>query len=82
MATAAEDGAVLLAKRDAWDGCGRRTTYTVSDMRAMIKSLQSDGGNDYHPAGSIQWWTLGTARICTYNRYIFENTHVSHWEQG
>lgn len=79
MATMAEDGAVLLAKRDF---CGSGSAYSVSDMRALIKSLQSDGGNDYLPAGSTQWWTLGTARVCTYNRYIFENTHVSHWEQG
>ncbi len=21
-------------------------------------------------------------QICVYNNYIFENTHVSHWEEG
>lgn len=78
MATVAQDGAVL-AKRDS---CGSGTTYSVSEMRTLISNLQSDGGNDYVPAGYVHIWTRGTARICTYNRYIFENTHVSHFEQG
>jgi hypothetical protein len=64
------------------DSCGTGYPYTDSDMTALINALQSDGQTDYVPAGSSVNWELGTAKICTYNNYLFENTHVSHWEMG
>jgi hypothetical protein len=77
-ASVAGEGGVL-AKRDY---CGTGSTFDVGEMRTLISNLQSDGGNDYVPHSSWKSWTRGTARICTYNRYITENTHVSHWEFG
>jgi len=69
------------AKRDT---CGSGYPYTVSDMDALISALQSDGQTDYNPGGLGQWvsHTYVTARICIYNNYLYENTHVSHWEDG
>ncbi|XDG09739.1 hypothetical protein ABKA04_009354 [Annulohypoxylon sp. FPYF3050] len=69
----------VISKRDS---CGSDYPYTQTDMDNLISSLQSDGGNDYLPAGSSAGWSLGTAVVCTYNQYIFENTHVSHYEMG
>ncbi|KAI6085594.1 hypothetical protein F4821DRAFT_240102 [Hypoxylon rubiginosum] len=69
----------LMEKRD---DCASSTPYTQSDMDALISSLQSDGQSDYLPAASSTGWLLGTAKVCTYNNYIFDNTHVSHWEIG
>lgn len=80
MATVAKDGAVL-AKRDSCSPTSA-STFSVSDMRALISDLQSDGDNDYVPAGTARGYEWGTARICTYNLYAFDNTHVSHWKQG
>ncbi|KAI1209443.1 uncharacterized protein F4807DRAFT_460658 [Annulohypoxylon truncatum] len=68
-----------VAKRDS---CSSDYPYTQSDMDALIADLQSDGQTDYLPAGSSAYWTLGTAVICTYNDYVFDNTHVTHWEMG
>lgn len=68
-----------LQKRD-W--CGSGYPYTDSDMNALINSLQSDGQSVYLPVVSSSGWYLGTAKICVYNNYLYENTHVSHWEMG
>jgi hypothetical protein len=68
-----------LQKRDL---CGSGYPYTDSDMSALINSLQSDGQSDYLKAQSSRSWSLGTARVCIYNQYLFENTHVSHGEMG
>jgi hypothetical protein len=64
------------------DGCARGYPYTDSDMNNLISYLQSDGQSKYLPASSSVGWLLGTAKICTYNRYLFDNTNVQHWEMG
>ncbi|KAI0387397.1 hypothetical protein F5Y04DRAFT_274250 [Hypomontagnella monticulosa] len=68
-----------LAKRDS---CSSATPYSDSDMDALINSLYNDGETDYLPATGSLGYYIGTAIVCVYNTYIFENTHVSHWEMG
>ncbi|OTA56452.1 hypothetical protein K449DRAFT_451670 [Hypoxylon sp. EC38] len=72
-------GEGTVSKRDS---CGSGYPYNQADMNRLIQSLQSDGQTDYMPAGSGKGWLLGTAVVCTYNNYIFENTHVSHAEMA
>ncbi|KAF2258538.1 hypothetical protein CC78DRAFT_478435 [Lojkania enalia] len=52
------------------------------DIESLFNSLQSRGGDRYLPSTSWVSTTLGSARVCVYNNYIFENTHVSNWEIG
>jgi hypothetical protein len=54
----------------------------TGDIEALFKYLQSRGGDFYLPKSSALQTTLGSARACTYNNYLFENTHVSYWEAG
>ncbi|KAI2467180.1 hypothetical protein F4781DRAFT_433577 [Annulohypoxylon bovei var. microspora] len=69
----------VIAKRD---DCSSAYPYNQGDMDNLISSLQNDGQTDYLPAGSSSGWSLGTAVVCTYNQYLFDNTHVTHWEMG
>jgi hypothetical protein len=62
--------------------CRSGYPYIVSGMNSLISRLQSSGGSSYVAAlSNVPWW-LGTAKIYTYNNYIYENTHVSTWEMG
>jgi hypothetical protein len=68
-----------LAKRaDCYNG----PTFYTSDIQALGNYMQTQSGNDYLPATSSVSWTWGTAKLCVYNNYVFENTHVSYWEMG
>jgi hypothetical protein len=69
-----------LAKRDH---CDTLTTFSESDTRALQESLQSSSADlTFLGAHSYHSWDHGSARICVWNDYIFENTHVSQWEAG
>ncbi|EED11460.1 hypothetical protein TSTA_007500 [Talaromyces stipitatus ATCC 10500] len=68
------------------DYCGTLTTFAESDAVALANSLQNaenaNGEMKYVPAHSYQEWDWGSARLCVWNDYIAENTHVSLWEAG
>lgn len=72
----------LFAKRD-WCGV-QGDLMTKTDIQWLQSSLQNTDPNAlaYVPKRSYYSWTLGTARICIYNDYIFENTHIKRWEAG
>jgi len=54
----------------------------TGDIEALANDLQNRGGDMYAPALSWFSWTLGSAKACVYNNYVFDNTHVSNWETG
>ncbi|RFU72002.1 hypothetical protein TARUN_10259 [Trichoderma arundinaceum] len=58
--------------------------FDSDDGRALQKSLQTNNPDEmtYLPHGYIHEWWLGGARVCVYNHYWFENTHVKRWEVG
>jgi hypothetical protein len=68
-----------LARRD-W--CDTLTKFSESDARLLQNDLQNSDEVAYVPAHSYHFWDKGSARICVWNDYIFENTHVSAWEAG
>ena len=53
-------------------------------MNQLQWNLQNLNPNALHYLPSLSWYqfTWNTARICAYNNYVFENTHVSEWEMG
>jgi hypothetical protein len=54
----------------------------TGDIGALADNLQNRGGNRYLPSNSWVSTTVGSAKACVYNNYIFENTHVDNWEMG
>lgn len=72
-----------LARRD-W--CDTLTKFSESDALALQNSLQNadnaNGDLNYLAAHSYLSWDWGSARVCVWNDYVFENTHVSPWEAG
>lgn len=79
--TVPEHEASLFAKRDS---CYTGSTYNSADANKMANNLQTINPDKLHYLGHGQStsWTVGTARVCIYNKYIFENTHVKEWEVG
>ncbi|ORY16974.1 hypothetical protein BCR34DRAFT_584034 [Clohesyomyces aquaticus] len=71
----------VFEKRDSCSGDG---LYNRGDADTLGRNLQNINPNTLHylPALSSISWTIGTARVCVYNSYIYENTHVKEWEVG
>ncbi|KAK4443641.1 hypothetical protein QBC34DRAFT_476716 [Podospora aff. communis PSN243] len=67
----------------ARDSCGSNI-FNVQHAISMANELQNVSPNDLTFVGKTSWvsWTYGEARICIYNNYIFENTHIKRWEAG
>ncbi|PPR00742.1 hypothetical protein CVT24_000948 [Panaeolus cyanescens] len=55
-----------------------------ADLTALSSDLQNNNpwALTYVPSGQRIGWYLGSALVCIYNDYIFENTHVTRWEAG
>ncbi|KAL2842568.1 hypothetical protein BJY01DRAFT_249054 [Aspergillus pseudoustus] len=71
---------VPLLKRDY---CDTLTKFSEGDARALQSSLQSSNDDlTYVAAHQYHKWDWNSARVCVWNDYVFENTHVSPWEVG
>jgi hypothetical protein len=77
-----------LQKRDGCHGANSQLIQK-SDVVALANDLQNTGNPwelTFLPSRSSATWSLGTARVCVYNKYIINdpstNTHVSRWEAG
>ncbi|KAK3346024.1 hypothetical protein B0T25DRAFT_520540 [Lasiosphaeria hispida] len=79
-ASAAEERGVL-GKRDT---CYRQDPFSAADMRALKARLQGSRQNEMVELkhGFVTWWDQGSVKLCVYNNYIFENTHLKWWEAG
>ncbi|KAK3986519.1 hypothetical protein QBC44DRAFT_402435 [Cladorrhinum sp. PSN332] len=66
------------------DHCNFSQGITRSDVVALSNELMNNSPWtwSYLEHGWVRWWTWGSARICLYNDYWFENTHVSRFEGG
>lgn len=73
-----------LFRRDD-DYCGlEEKLYYRADAERLRNNLQSINPWTYHELrhGKFIGWVIGSVRVCVYNSYIFENTHVAEWEVG
>ncbi|KAL0932847.1 uncharacterized protein CTRU02_211810 [Colletotrichum truncatum] len=67
------------------DYCGESgQSFGTNDAATLSAQLQKIGPNDmtyvgHHQTVTFQW---GSAKICIYNAYWSQNTHVSNWEAG
>jgi hypothetical protein len=70
------------SKRDEW--CNTGALYSRADADQLQRNLQTLNPNRLKslPARIATSWTIGTAKVCVYNHYVFENTHVKEWEVG
>jgi len=76
---AAADALKKLSKRaDCYDGA----TFYSNDLNNLGNYLQTRSDNVYLPKSSVYSWSWGSVKLCLYNNYVFENTHVSFWEMG
>ncbi|KAK4206154.1 hypothetical protein QBC37DRAFT_301368 [Rhypophila decipiens] len=68
----------------ARDGCVRQGTLNVQHAVNMANELQNNNPDALPNAPKRSWntWSWGEARICIYNNYYFENTHVKRFEVG
>jgi len=78
-------GAELFRRDD--DYCDQfGALYYRADAETLQRNLQSINPWVLHylPGGGFSFigWTVGSVRVCVYNSYILENTHVSEWEVG
>jgi hypothetical protein len=62
--------------------CSSGPTFQSGDVQAFGNWLQTQSVNKDLPHASWYSMTWGTAKLCVYNNYVFENTHVSYWEMG
>ena len=62
--------------------CGGNVLIPTGDIEGFANALQNTAGNNYAPAQSYFSYTYGSAKVCVYNNYLFDNTHVSNWEVG
>ncbi|KAI1505052.1 hypothetical protein F5X99DRAFT_405322 [Biscogniauxia marginata] len=74
-----EEGGSNLSKRaDCWSG----GLINTDDIQNLGNLRQIAGSNNYMPALSWASYTLGSAKVCILNNYLYENTYVSDWEIG
>ncbi|KAK3328798.1 hypothetical protein B0H66DRAFT_539363 [Apodospora peruviana] len=73
-----------LPKLAARDGCNSGNIFNVNHAVSLANDLQNNSPDQMTEANHRSWhsWTWGEARICIYNNYVFENTHVKRWEVG
>ncbi|PPR03039.1 hypothetical protein CVT24_012305 [Panaeolus cyanescens] len=74
-----------LSKRQLNPAC-YTSSYNINraDLTKLSSSLQNNNPWQYVylPHGYYVAWSLGTAILCVYNRYLTENTHLARWEAG
>ncbi|KAF5648648.1 hypothetical protein F52700_964 [Fusarium sp. NRRL 52700] len=79
-ATDTPEQAPVLEKR----GCNSGANFASNDAIQLKNNLQNSNPDQlsYLPARSILEWSLGSAKICVFNKYFFDNTHIKRWEAG
>ncbi|PPR03040.1 hypothetical protein CVT24_012306 [Panaeolus cyanescens] len=74
-----------VSTNDRAGGC-YTTNYNINreDMTALSADLQNNNPQSltYLPANHWISYRYGTALLCLFNDYVFENTHLSRWEAG
>ncbi|KAF2824839.1 hypothetical protein CC86DRAFT_47705 [Ophiobolus disseminans] len=62
--------------------CSNSANINTPDIERLADYLQSLAGKRYCPA--LGWFStsMGSAKVCVYNNYLYHNTHVSNWEAG
>ncbi|PNP76782.1 hypothetical protein FNYG_09886 [Fusarium nygamai] len=65
-------------------GCNTGANFPSNDAIKLKNNLQNNNPDQlsYLPARSLLEWSLGDAKICVFNKYPFENTHIKRWEAG
>ncbi|KAF5619159.1 monocarboxylate transporter 2 [Fusarium tjaetaba] len=78
--TDAPEQAPTLEKR----GCNTGANFPSNDAIKLKNNLQNSNPDQLSnlPARSILEWSLGDAKICVFNKYFFDNTHIKRWEAG
>ncbi|EWG55583.1 hypothetical protein FVEG_13565 [Fusarium verticillioides 7600] len=78
--TDAPEQAPKLEKR----GCNTGANFPSNDAIKLKNNLQNSNPDQlsYLPARTILEWSLGDAKICVFNQYFFDNTHIKRWEAG
>ena len=79
--SARDDGPAGILKREY---CGTGVLYNRADAVRMANNLQTINPNGlrYLAHRMSTSWTDNTARVCIYNYYLTENTHIKEWEVG
>jgi len=77
-----EAGAEAPTKLSKRANCYNGATFYTNDLNNLGNYLQTLSGNVYMPKQSVYSWAWGSVKLCVYNNYVFENTHVSYWEMG
>lgn len=73
-----------LFKRDRCYNTGADVTINIEDARNLQRSLQNDSPNSMVFVGQANHVTFywGAVKLCIQNAYVFENTHIKHWDAG